>query len=60
VALDSRMHPWDIAAVAACVREAGGVLTSFDGNEDVVWQSDLVASANITLHRQVLRLLGSD
>ena len=60
VALDSRIHPWDIAAVAACVRGAGGVLTSFDGNEDVVWQSDLVASANITLHRQVLRLLGSD
>jgi len=60
VALDSRMHPWDIAAVAVCVREAGGALTSLDGNEDVVWQSDLVASANITLHRQVLRLLGSD
>ena len=60
VALDSRMHPWDIAAVAACVREAGGVLTSFDGNDNVVWQSDLVASANPTLHRQVLRLLGSD
>ncbi|HXY04213.1 MAG TPA: inositol monophosphatase family protein, partial [Terriglobales bacterium] len=32
VALDSRMHAWDIAALAPCVREAGGVLTSFDGN----------------------------
>lgn len=60
VALDSRMHSWDIAAVATCVREAGGVLTSFDGNEDVVWQSNLVASANPRLHRQVLQLLGSD
>src|SRR5262249_29192921 len=28
VAIDSRMHPWDIAAVAPCVREAGGVLSS--------------------------------
>jgi histidinol-phosphatase len=60
VALDSRMHPWDIAAVAACVREAGGVLTSSDGNGDVVWQPNLVASANPTLHRQVLQLLRSD
>jgi histidinol-phosphatase len=57
VALDPRMNPWDIAAVAPCVREAGGVLTSLDGNEDVVWQSDLVASANPRLHDKVLQLL---
>ena len=57
VAIDPRMNPWDIAAVAPCVREAGGVLTSLDGNEDVVWQTDLVASANPTLHAEVLRLL---
>jgi histidinol-phosphatase len=57
VALDPRMNPWDIAAVAPCVREAGGVLTSLDGNEDVVWQPDLVASANPKLHDKVLQLL---
>jgi histidinol-phosphatase len=57
VALDSRMNPWDIAAVAPCVREAGGVLTSLDGNEDVVWQPNLVASANSTLHAEVLKSL---
>jgi len=57
VALDSRMHPWDIAAVAACVREAGGVLTSLDGNQDVVWQPSLVACANATLHAEVLKSL---
>jgi histidinol-phosphatase len=60
VALDSRMHPWDIAAVAACVREAGGMLTSLDGNPDVVWQPNLVASANATLHAKILRLLRSE
>jgi histidinol-phosphatase len=54
VALDSRMNPWDIAAVTPCVREAGGVLTSLDGKEDVVWQPDLVASANPKLHAEVL------
>ena len=58
VALDPRMNPWDIAAVAPCVREAGGVLTSLDGNEDVVWRHDLVASANPRLHAKVLQSLG--
>ena len=57
VALDSRMNPWDIAAVAPCVREAGGMLTSLDGNEDVVWQGNLVASANPRLHAKVLQSL---
>lgn len=58
VALDPRMNPWDIAAVAPCVREAGGVLTALDGNQDVVWQPNLVASANPTLHAKVLQALG--
>jgi histidinol-phosphatase len=57
VALDPRMHPWDNAALAPCVREAGGVLTSLDGNPDVVWQAHLVASATPELHEKVLRLL---
>jgi len=57
VALDPRMNPWDIAALAPCVREAGGALTSTEGNPDVVWQRDLVASANATLHGKVLELL---
>lgn len=60
VALDPQMNPWDIAAVAPCVREAGGIVTSLDGNEDVVWGPDLVASANPKLHAKVLELLASD
>jgi len=51
------MNPWDIAAVAPCVREAGGALSSLDGDQDVGWQSNLVASANPTLHGNVLKLL---
>jgi len=58
VAMDSRMHPWDIAALVPCVREAGGVISSFNGNEDVVWESNAVASANATLHAKVLEILG--
>ncbi len=57
VAFDSRMNPWDIAALAPCVREAGGTLTSLDGREDVVWQPNLVASATPELHAQVLHSL---
>ncbi len=57
VAIDPRMNPWDIAAIAPCVREAGGMLTSIDGNENVVWQPNLVASANAALHEKVLRAL---
>jgi histidinol-phosphatase len=58
VAIDPRMNPWDIAAVAPCVREAGGMLSSLDGNEeDIVWQSSLVASANPRLHAKVLESL---
>jgi histidinol-phosphatase len=57
VAIDPRMNPWDIAAVVPCVREAGGVATSLDGNEDVIWQPNLVASANPALHAKVLQSL---
>jgi histidinol-phosphatase len=57
VALDSRMHPWDVAALAVCVTEAGGVVTSADGNEDIIWGPNLLASANAKLHAQLLQLL---
>jgi histidinol-phosphatase len=57
VAVDPRMNPWDIAALAPCVREAGGMLTSLDGNADVVWQPNLVASATAALHAQVLECI---
>jgi histidinol-phosphatase len=57
VAMDPRMNPWDIAAIVPCVREAGGMLTSIDGNEDVVWQPSLVASATPELHAKVLECL---
>ena len=57
VALDPRMNPWDIAAIVPCVREAGGVVSSLDGNEDAVWQPNLVASATPLLHARVLQSL---
>jgi histidinol-phosphatase len=59
VALDPRMNPWDIAALVPCVREAGGALSSLQGDEDVIWRPNLIASANPALHAKVLMLLGS-
>src|SRR5262249_38684439 len=57
VAIDPRMNPWDIAAVVPCVREAGGEISSLDGNKDVVWQTNLFASSSAKLHVQVLESL---
>lgn len=57
VALDPHMSPWDIAALAPCVREAGGVVSSLDGNPDAVWQPNLLSSANPALHARVLEAL---
>jgi histidinol-phosphatase len=52
------MNPWDNAALVPCVREAGGLVTSIDGDaQDVVWKANLVASASNALHEQVLRAL---
>jgi len=59
-AIDPRMHPWDIAALAPCIREAGGTLTAADGNEDVIWNPSLIASANATLHAKLLDLINGD
>ena len=59
VALDPRMNPWDIAALVPCVREAGGAISSLQGDEDAIWRPNLVASANPELHAKVLALLGS-
>jgi histidinol-phosphatase len=59
VAIDPRMNPWDIAALVPCVREAGGAISSLQGDEDVIWQPTSVASANPVLHAKVLTLLGS-
>jgi histidinol-phosphatase len=57
VAVDTRVNPWDVAAVTPCVREAGGIISSLDGKDDVVWQRDVVASANAKLHEKVLEFL---
>jgi len=59
-AVDTIMKPWDIAALVPCVREAGGVATSLDGDADgVVFSGSLVTSSDAALHRQVLETLAA-
>lgn len=57
-AVDTSMKPWDIAALVPCVREAGGVATSLEGDADgVVGSGSLVTSSDPALHREVLETL---
>ena len=50
------LAPWDVAAGVVLVREAGGVVTTLEGSEDVLGHGSLVAG-NPTLHRWLIDLL---
>lgn len=51
-----RLAPWDLAAGALMVREAGGFLSNPEGGAEFLWNGDLVA-ANRRLHAQLLQEL---
>lgn len=53
---ETTLMPWDIAAGVILVREAGGIVTDFDGGGDFIPKGQLVAS-NGFLHDQMLRML---
>jgi myo-inositol-1(or 4)-monophosphatase len=50
------VKPWDIGAGALIVREAGGRVTSVDGDENFL-SDDSVLVSNSLLHEQMLRVL---
>jgi len=57
-AVDTLMHPWDIAALVPCVREAGGVAQSLDmDEEDIVFAESLVTAGSEALLHEVRSLL---
>jgi myo-inositol-1(or 4)-monophosphatase len=47
------LAPWDIAAGALLVREAGGVVTNLDGGEDIFSHGNVIAG-NPAVHRELL------
>ena len=53
---DMRLAPWDMAAGALLVREAGGVVTRLDGGPVDLAPGPIVAS-NGALHDELLRLV---
>jgi myo-inositol-1(or 4)-monophosphatase len=52
------LAPWDIAAGALIVREAGGVVTRMDGNADVVGHGSILAGSPV-VHAALGALLNS-
>jgi myo-inositol-1(or 4)-monophosphatase len=42
------LHPWDYAAGVLLVREAGGVVTGFDGNPDMFAHQSVIAGNSVT------------
>ena len=58
VAMDAVMHPWDIAALAPCIEEAGGVVSDLEGHrEGIIWRPNLIGASTTELHKQVLSAL---
>lgn len=53
---ETGLQPWDIAAGVLLVREAGGFVTDFKGEKDVLGTGNVVA-ANAKLHKQILELV---
>jgi myo-inositol-1(or 4)-monophosphatase len=54
---ERRLSPWDIAAGLLLVREAGGKVTDFAENPDVI-HSPAVLASNGVLHGPLLRAIG--
>jgi myo-inositol-1(or 4)-monophosphatase len=52
--------PWDVAAGALMIREAGGVITDYQGGPLDLDIAQFVAAATPALHEQLLRLVGDE
>ena len=50
------LHPWDLAASAVIIKEAGGELSDFKGGDDYLYGRTLVAS-NKKIHDRLLNIV---
>ncbi len=58
VAVDTLMNPWDVAALVPCVEEAGGKVTTLQGDRhNIVFGGSLLSTCGEPLHSEVLKLL---
>ncbi len=53
---EAKLKPWDVAAGQLLVREAGGMVTSFDGGEYSVYDHRILAS-NGLIHGEMVEML---
>jgi myo-inositol-1(or 4)-monophosphatase len=51
------LNPWDVAAGYLIVKEAGGRVTDFSGNEYSVYMKEILASNGRTLHEEMIDVL---
>lgn len=51
------LRPWDVAAGVCIVREAGGIVTDFQGGEDFFSKKELIA-ANSPIHDRLIQDIG--
>ena len=50
------LKPWDMAAGALLVKEAGGHVTDFKGTDNFVFGKDIVATNNLLHHIILLKI----
>ena len=55
---ESRLSPWDVAAGAIIVREAGGRITDYAGKDDVVKRGPVVAG-NPAIHAWLMKAINT-
>ena len=53
----ANLSPWDVAAGALIVKQAGGVVTDFDGGDGWLFGREIIA-ANAALHGEFFRIVG--
>ena len=52
-----QLSPWDIAAGALLIREAGGIVTTLDGGSDVLSKDGSIIAGNAAMHRWLIDLI---
>jgi myo-inositol-1(or 4)-monophosphatase len=50
------LSPWDVAAGALMIKEAGGCITDFSGGDEAIWSGNVVAS-NGHIHGNILTIV---
>ena len=55
-----RLNPWDWAAGVLLTREAGGMVTTFSGDDKVLGGDETLLATNRLVHEQMMALLGQN